>query len=199
MKKYRILKMQISSSDMTKTENFSKGFEANDKWAADSARHKAGVSNGEIDQADFGKWYNFANCMKNALNILEGQAYMPEIMLTKTKVGTGYASVPHYDQKPFTDDGSEEGEEQTDDTIMAGLAVGSSKIAIDRTKELFRKVKDSSEPLNTRFHGGGSRFIENKDGSDSLISRCAKFLPAGAADPLDINVIFTKSYFIFSQ
>jgi hypothetical protein len=128
--------------------------------------------------------------MKNALNILEGQAYMPEIKLTKIAVGKNYIGVPHPDQKPFTDNGSEEGLEQSDDTIMAGLVIGSSKIAMNRNKQLFKKVKDYSELSDTRFHGAGSRFIENKDGSDSLISRCAKFLPAGAADPLDIKVSF---------
>ena len=63
---------------------------ANEKWksVAPTGRHKPSVPNGEIAQNDFGKWYDFSNCMKNAMQILEGQAYFPEIFVTKIVGGS---------------------------------------------------------------------------------------------------------------
>merc|ERR1712228_160190 len=67
------------------------------------------------------------------------------------------------------------------------VAIIPGKMAQNNTKNLFRFVKDENESLNTRFHGGGSRFVENQTGSDSLVGRCAKFLPDSAASPYDIK------------
>ena len=33
------------------------------------------VANGELDPADFGEWWPFANCLKSAMLLIEGQAY----------------------------------------------------------------------------------------------------------------------------
>lgn len=39
------------------------------------------VSNGELDPEDFGEWWNFANCLKSAMLLIEGQAYFKVIMI----------------------------------------------------------------------------------------------------------------------
>ena len=38
------------------------------------------VSNGELDPEDFGEWWNFANCLKSAMLLIEGQAYFKVII-----------------------------------------------------------------------------------------------------------------------
>ena len=172
------------------------GFVGNEKWKADGLedRHKPNVANGEIDPADFGQWFDFAKCMKNVMHILEGQAYFPEVLVEKTLFKVGYSSQSHPEMKPHSDDGSATGLEQTDDDVLAGRTVGDSKMAKNHVKELFRTVKDQSDPINTQFHGAGSRFIESQNGSDSLVGKCAKFLPNSAKGPYEIKVCIQLYY-----
>ena len=166
------------------------GWQANGKWKADglAGRHKPNVPDGQIDPTDFGKWFNFANCMKNAMQILEGQAYFPEVRVDKQVMRVGYTAQSYPELKPHRDDGSATGEEQSDDNVLAGRPIGSSNFAQKYIKELFGAVKNQTESGNLRFHGGGSRFIESQDGSDSLVGRCAKFLPNNVNDPYVIKV-----------
>ena len=168
------------------------GWAANPKWKDTTltGRVKTGVATGDIDPNDFGDWYKFAKCMKSALEILEGQAYYPEIKIDKVMLKTGYVATSYPENKPWKDDGTENGLEMSDDDILAGRTVGDSKMAKENTKELWKNVKDGSESVAKRFHGAGSRFIENKDGSDSLVGRCAKHIPTGEATPYTITVFF---------
>lgn len=173
------------------------GWEANSKWKDSDLtdRNNPSVPDGEIDPRDFGEWYDFAKCMKNALQLLEGQAYKPEIMIAKKvkKVGYDYETFEH--KRPHVDDGSLNGKELMSDAVLAGRPIGMSSIATDWRKFLWRDIKDSSESINQAFHGAGSRFMENKDGSDSIVGRCEKFLPDHAkqnAAPYSITVFFRK-------
>ena len=174
------------------------GFVGNEKWRADGlvGRHKPNVANGAIDPADFGEWFDFANCMKSAMQILEGQAYFPEIMVEKISQKQGYFATSYPERKPYSDNGSARGKEQHDDDVLAGRPVGDSKLAKDNVKELFQSVKDQSDSINTQFHGAGSRFIESQNGSDSLVGRCAKFLPNSANSPYDIKVCLSHYWFL---
>ena len=40
------------------------GWEANSQWKENNARKMPGVEDGEVSNDDFGKWADFANCMK---------------------------------------------------------------------------------------------------------------------------------------
>ena len=169
------------------------GWEANGKWkdSGMTDRNNPTVPDGEIDPRDFGEWYPFAKCMKNALQLIEGQAYKPEIMIKKEvqKVGYKYETFEH--RRPHIDDGSENGQELMSDAVLAGRPIGMSSIATGWRKFLWRDVKNADESINQAFHGAGSRFMESKDGSDSMVGRCEKFLPDHAkknAAPYDITV-----------
>ena len=129
--------------------------------------------------------------MKSAMHILEGQAYFPEVLVKKEVQRVGYLSESFPQLRAHRDDGTENGEEQTDDVILAGQPVGISKMAKQQAKQNFRFVKDANEDATKRFHGAGSRFIEDPNGEDSLVGRCEKFLPASAkiaAAPYKIQV-----------
>lgn len=162
------------------------GWEANEKYREDSDRHQPGLKNGDISSDDFGKWSKFTDCMKNVMKILEGQAYFPEILVEKIPQRVGYSAVSHPDLKPHEDSGDKLGKEISDDMVMAGFPVGESQFAQNNIKNLFSAVKDSDDSGTTRFHGGGSRFIENKNGEDALINKCIKYLPSNAPAAMDI-------------
>jgi len=56
-----------------------------------------------------------------------------------------------------------------------------------RQAELLSKVMSSTEAAEKHFHGAGTRFIEPKNGVNSLISKCAAFLPADEQSPYTIK------------
>ena len=45
----------------------------------------------------------------------------------------------------------------------------------------------SSEAAGKRYHGAGTRFIEPKSGVDSLVTKCARFLPVDEQSPYNIK------------
>jgi hypothetical protein len=51
-----------------------------------------------------------------------------------------------------------------------------------------------SENRKETLHGGGIRYNEKNDGSNSLIKECAKYLPENAANPMDISVSHSKYF-----
>ncbi|CBY12269.1 unnamed protein product [Oikopleura dioica] len=162
-------------------------FEANSKYHADTpSRHKPGVNDGDIDSVDFGKWFDFANCLKSTLEILEGQAHYPEAKNLKTSWGE--VSVK-WDEKPYIDDGSTAGNEITDDVVLAGLEIGSSKTSKIRQKSLWNTVNNGNNGFQ-RFHGAGTRFIENPTGANSILSKCEKFIPDGEKTSYEIKPDF---------
>ena len=120
------------------------------------------------------------------MQILEGQAYFPEILVTKIVSRVAYTE-SYPEKRRFMDDGTDGGQELTNETILAGRPVGNSNFAKNNIKRLFENVKEDGESVDTQFHGGGSRFIEHKNGTDSLVGRCARFLPVN--DAYDIKVI----------
>jgi len=70
------------------------------------------------------------------LEILEGQAHYPEAKNLKTSLGE--VSVK-WDEKPYIDDGSTDGNEITDDVVLAGLEIGSSKTSkVLKTTKMMR-------------------------------------------------------------
>ena len=97
------------------------------------------MNNGDIDPADFEKWFDFANCLKSALEIIEGQAHFPEAKNLKTIFG-----VPSvvWDEQPYEDDGTLRGNKMTDDFVLAGLEVGASK-----TSKVFKFSTNSISSL----------------------------------------------------
>ena len=107
------------------------GFEGNSKYHADTpSRHKPHVADGDLDPDNFGKWFDFANCLKSVLNIIEGQAFFPEAKNVKSWGGKiGYSQDLKWDEKPHADDGTLEGSESSDDVVLSGQAIGASKLA----------------------------------------------------------------------
>lgn len=97
------------------------------------------MNDGDIDPKDFGKWFDFANCLKSALEIIEGQAHFPEAKNLKTVFGV--ASVV-WDEQPYEDDGTLGGNKITDDFVLAGLEIGASK-----TSKVFKFSTDSNSTL----------------------------------------------------
>jgi len=165
------------------------GFEGNSNYHADTPlRHKPHVAEGELDPDNFGKWFDFANCLKSVMNIIEGQALFPEAKNVKEWSGQiGYSQDLKWDEKPYADDGSLEGNQSTADSVLSGQAIGASNLASARQAELLSKVMSSSEAAEKHFHGAGTRFIEPKNGVNSLISKCAAFLPADEQSPYTIK------------
>ena len=45
---------------------------------------------GELHPADFGEWKPFTECMRDAMQLLEGQAYFPEAKIDKDIQKVGY-------------------------------------------------------------------------------------------------------------
>jgi hypothetical protein len=136
------------------------------------------VNDGDIDPADFGKWFDFANCLKSALEIIEGQAHFPEAKNLKTVF-----EVPSvvWDEQPYEDDGTLRGNKISDDFVLAGLEVGASKTSKIRQKNQWRVVNNSRSGFQ-QFHGAGTRFVEERfieSGADSILSKCARFVPDG--------------------
>ena len=80
------------------------------------SRQTDGVPNGEISEDDFGKWTEFANCMKDVLSLIEGQAYRPETTEDIQIWGNGVLTYVDTNQKPM----DREGNYADGDVILAG-------------------------------------------------------------------------------
>ena len=94
------------------------GWEGNDQWKNSKidSRQTKGVPNGEISENDFGKWTEFANCMKDVLSLIEGQAYRPETTEDIQIWGNGVLTYVDTNQKPM----DREGNYNENDSILAG-------------------------------------------------------------------------------
>ena len=154
------------------------GWEANSQYAQSiivERRTNPNVPNGELDPENFGKWTEFATCLKNVLLLVEAQAYFKET--------EKYAFTVNTNRQPVAENGKSAGREMRNDTILAGGVIGSSKYASAIAENLYNKIKDKGDPPR-KFHGAGVRYNEKADGSDSLVLKCTKFLPEDVrADP----------------
>ena len=86
------------------------GWEANSKYSESiipSRRTNPDVPDGELDPNEFGIWTDFATCLKNVLELLEGQAHFKETEVLKSRYHHINTNKP-----PVSDDGSESGQEQ---------------------------------------------------------------------------------------
>ena len=123
------------------------------------------------------------------MQLLEGQAYFPETreeIIIKGKAN--YISNIFEMESPMMANGT-----YSDEGPLSGKQVGDSKYAKSHAKKLWGAIKENGDSASRRFHGGGSRYIENADGSDSLISKCISKLPQGSPSPYDINVSIIQS------
>ena len=88
------------------------------------------MAEGELDPDNFGKWFDFANCLKSVMNIIEGQALFPEAKNVKEWTGKiGYSQDLKWDEKPFSDDGTRTGNQSTTDSVLSGQEIGASNLA----------------------------------------------------------------------
>ena len=127
------------------------------------------------------------------MQLLEGQAYFPETREEiEMKGKANYISKIFEMEPPMMANGTEANEGP-----LSGNEVGSSDYAIEHAKKLWGAIKENGDKINRKFHGAGSRYIEEADGSDSLISKCISKLPEGAADPYLINVLYRNQYWLY--
>merc|ERR1712050_470757 len=156
------------------------GWEANRKYRESidpSRRTNVLTPDGELDANQFGKWTSFARCLKDVMLLLEGQAYFKET----EKIEGKHAHIDTNKQS-IMDDGSKEGQEVSNDEILAGSEIGSSKYASENSKEIWLRIikyGDKKEKnKKKKIHGAGLRYNEKKDGSDALIKKCEMYLPS---------------------
>jgi len=146
------------------------------------------ITDGELDPEEFGIWTDFAICLKNVLHLIEGQAYFKE---TGPKVNGFNLDT---NTVPIFDDGTENGAKIENNDILAGAKIGASRYASEHAKGLYNMVQNSTES-NRFFHGAGTRYNEEADGSNSIVVECRKYLPEHVRndpnlDPMTIQVIF---------
>ena len=133
------------------------------------------VADGELDPEEFGVWTDFATCLKNALLLTLGQADYKE-------VGPAFkGALVNTDTGPVEDDGSKEGSLISGEAVLAGAEIGSSNYAKSYAADLYAKIRGNSEDSRT-FHGAGTRYNEEADGSDSVVLECKKYLPKHVED-----------------
>ena len=158
------------------------GWEGNRKYSGSIdplRRTDPTVPDGSLDPDQFGDWLEFATCLKNVMNLVEGQAYFKETPMAVIRGRSGHVETA---QKPV----SESGEIMENDEILAGGVVGSSRYAAAKANQLFNMVKDDGDD-NRLFHGAGLRYNEKSDGTDALVNKCEKFLPAYARNNPDLH------------
>ena len=156
------------------------GWEANKKYhqsIIEERRTNPLLKDGDLDPKEFGKWTKFASCLKDVMFLVEGQAMFPE---TQPIFNKPFEYIDT-NRKPVIDDGTEGGQTQKNDHIIAGSVVGSSKYASENSNKLFEQISGKKNK-NRTFHGAGLRFNEKDDGSDALIKECAKWLPSDAPE-----------------
>ena len=162
------------------------GWEGNSKYSESiklERRTNPAIEDGELDPNEFGEWTPFATCLKTALHLYEGQAYFKETEILNFHIETN--------KKHILDDGSKDGMEMTEDTILAGGVVGSSRYASGNAKKLFNKIKNVDDGKRF-FHGAGNRYNEQADGSDSIVLKCIKFLPRDAKENATLQPMFIQ-------
>lgn len=127
------------------------------------------------------------------MQLIEGQAYYPETREELTILGkANYISTIFEGETPVMDGAGENGTPSPfNEAILAGTPVGSSKMAKHKAKEAWKAIKENSDDINRDFHGAGSRYIEQADGSDALIAKCINLRPNGSPDPYLIKVIYS--------
>merc|ERR1719188_2861697 len=64
---------------------------------------------------------------------------------------------------------------------LSGMKIGSSNMYQNRAATLWSAISTDDR----EFHGGGSRYNEKADGSDSLVGHCFDKLPASARASAD--------------
>ena len=74
------------------------------------------------------------------MQILEGQAYFPEILVTKIVSRVAYTE-SYPEKRRFMDDGTDGGQELTNETILAGRPVGNSNFAKNNIKIMDGVIK----------------------------------------------------------
>ena len=125
------------------------------------------------------------------MKLIEGQAYFPETREKLTILGrANYVSTIYENEVPVMDGPGVNGTASPfNEQILAGKPVGSSKLAQNNAKNLWRAIKSNGDDINREFHGAGSRYIEEADGSDALIEKCINLRPSGTPDPYLIKVL----------
>lgn len=129
------------------------------------------------------------------MKLIEGQAYYPETREELTVLGkANYISTIFENEKPVMGGIGPNGTASPfNEEILAGNLVGSSKMAKHNAKTLWKAIKGPQDDINRQFHGAGSRYIEQADGSDALIAKCVELRPQGTPDPYDIKVSLFKN------
>ena len=167
------------------------GFEANSQYKNSINRERRTnptVKNGELDPLEFGVWHSFATCLKNALFLMEGQAYFKEVGIVDKRKANAQTNA-----KPIVDNGSGKGRVMANDSILAGGIVGSSKFATQKASAFFDFMWDKDE--RRTFHGAGLRYNEKEDGSDAIVLHCLKFLPQHVQNDAQLQPMSIKPNF----
>ena len=134
------------------------------------------------------------------MKLIEGQAYYPETREKLTILGrANYVSTIYENEVPVMDGPGVNGTASPfNERILAGQPVGSSKLAQNNAKNLWRAIKSSDDDINREFHGAGSRYIEQADGSDALIEKCIDLRPRGTPNPYLIKVLILSFFCILT-
>ena len=82
------------------------GWESNHQWNYQSGRAKS-QPDGHLDPTDMGVWTDFASCLANAMRLIEGQAYAPEIK--RDSWDKGKFNLVYPEMGSILDDGTESG------------------------------------------------------------------------------------------
>ena len=116
--------------------------------------------------------------------LLEGTAYAPETRETINVLGkANYISKIFENERPMMPDGNYSPDDMSP---LSGMKIGASNMYQNRAATMWSAISTDDR----EFHGGGSRYNEKADGSDSLVGHCLDKLPASArasADPYDIK------------
>ena len=92
---------------------------------------------GALHPADFKEWLPFVTCMRDAMQLIEGQAYFPEAKITKEILTVGYQAKVFTELPPYSDNGTEEGQEVEGDEPLAGKIIGASNYANNHAQVYF--------------------------------------------------------------
>ena len=126
------------------------------------------------------------------MQLIEGQAYFPETRETIQITGkANYISTIFENEPPMMANGT-----QADEGELAGNEVGSSQYARDHAQKLWEAIMEDGDNISRKFHGGGSRYIEEADGSNSLIAKCVDKLPTWAPKPYVIKVQYHLTHIL---
>lgn len=159
------------------------------KKSFNDGRYDPNVADGEVKAQDFGKWADLVNCMKGALQLIEGQAYYPETREEIKDLGkANYLSTIFENELPVMDGPGKNGKPSPyeGERPLSGRPIGDSIMAQKHAEQAWEKI-EGKNAKKRRFHGGGSRYIEVDDGSDALIAKCIKYIPKNEPGPYKIQ------------